>query len=317
MNALHRLLTGSSLFLWTSVAALALSLAPPDTRSWDQVAADFAAREAQSANDGMDDGHRLKELNPKQAVTFLTPFLAKDRPFGLRVKAIGALGWSSFQEAVPALSAIAKDETENESIRAQALNPGLRYMKSADAVATATSLATHKSDYIRGSAYWVLSDHATDSAIEVLSSRLRAKDKPLLGQLVYALYFSKHPKAGRIVFDLVDFTVLKDDQNLLEAYATTMEQYRIPEAQQHMLALAKQPTQSLPSYYALRYFASFPREEVVPALIARIEAQTGVSDLYESFTEFIKSPAITAESKKKLSGYIASGKVKKPEPFPW
>jgi HEAT repeat protein len=192
------------------------------------------------------------------------PYLAKDRPLGLRVKAIGALGWSSFQEAVPALSAIAKDETENESIRAQALNPGLRYMKSADAVATATFLATHKSDSIRGSAYWVLSDNATDSAIKVLSSRLGAEDKPLLGQLIYALYFSKHPQAGRIVFDLVDFTVLQDDRNALNAYATTMEQYRIPEAQQHMLAVAQQPAPSLAAYYASAISRRFPVRRLSP-----------------------------------------------------
>ena len=84
------------------------------------------------------DGRRLKELDPKRAAAFLIPFLAKTQPDGVRVKAIGALGWSSFHEAIPALSAIALDATDNEAIRAQALNPGLRYMKHPEALLTNT-----------------------------------------------------------------------------------------------------------------------------------------------------------------------------------
>jgi hypothetical protein len=317
MNALHRFHLNLSFVLSHSVAALALTLAPPDTRTWEQVTADFAAREAQTANDGQDDGRRLRELNPKRAAEFLIPFLAKDRPPGLRVKAIGALGWSSFQEAVPMLSAIAKDETERIGIRASALNPGLRYMKSSAAVATAISLATDKSDDIRRDAYWVLSEHGTDSAVEVLASRLGAGDKPLRRDLVYALLFSEHKRAARIVFNLVDFSTVQHDDELLTAYAAVMAKYRLPEAQQHMLALIKDPARarSLPLYWALCYFASFPREDVVPALIAYIEAGTGVIELYESVTEFIRSPAISAESKKTLSAFVVSGKVAKPESF--
>jgi hypothetical protein len=305
------------IFLFSSVSALALTVGPPDTRSWEQVVANFAASPAQRAMDGRYDGRRLEELNSKAAVAFLTPFLAKERLVGLRLKAIGALGRPSFKEAVPALAAIAGDETESEAIRGQALNDGLRYMKSDDAEATAISLATHKSDYIRRSAYWVLSDHATDRAVEVLASRLRAKDKPLLGQLMNALYSSKHMRAGQIVFDSVEFSALQEDEELSGAYARAIEHYRVPEAQQHMLALTRKPAGSLASHYALRYFASFPREEVVPALIAGIEAWSRPSSLYESVTKFIESSAITAESKKKLSAYIVSGKVKEPGASPW
>lgn len=315
VNTLRCLAAVAAIYVCSAAAAVALTIAPPDTRSWEEVTANFAARGGRHANDGVDDGRRLKELNPKKALEFLMPFLAKEREAGLRLKAMGALGWSSFQEAVPALSAIAKDETEAESIRAQALNPGLRYMKSAEAEATARYLANHQSSHIRSSAYWVLSDHATDSAVDALGARIRANDKPLLDQLVYALYYSKHPRAGKIIFDLVDFSTLEHNKRLQEAYATAMDRYRVPEAQEHMLALAKHPPQSLTAYYALRYFASFPREEVVHALIDRAEVQPG--DLYESFTEFIESPSISAESKRKLSTLIASGKVRKLEPFPW
>lgn len=92
-----------------------------------------------------------------------------------------------------------------------------------------------------------------------------------------------------------------------------MDQYRLPEAQQNMLAIARQPAR-IPSVIALRYFASYPREDVVPALVARIEAGKASTDLYDSVRKFIKSPAITAESKKKLSACIESGKGIRPRP---
>ncbi len=302
-----------SILLCSAETAFCLSIAPPDKRTWEQVTADFIAREGQHANDGDYDGRRLKELDPKRAVSFLMPFLAKDCSFGLRVKAIGALGWSSFKEAVPALCAIAKDATDNEEVRAEALNPGLRYMKNPQAVETAASLAEDNSVRIRGSAYWVLSDHGTDKAVAVLEARLRSNDRPLFRQLIYALAFSKHPRAGQIVFDNCAFSTLQPDEELLRAYSIAMESYHVPEAQQNMLTVAQQPGHPLSAYYALRYFSAFPRQDVVPALIARIEAAKPVNDLYETVTQFIKSPKITDESKKTLSEFITSGKVKKAE----
>ena len=282
-----------------------------DTRSWAQVTADFVAREGQNANDGADDGRRLKELDPKKAAAFFMPFLAKDQPEGLRVKAVGALGWSAFHEAIPALCAIALDTTDREQIRAAALNPGLRYMKHPDAVKTASALAADESNRIRSGAYWVLSNHGTDEAIEVLAARLRANDKPLLEQLIFALTFSNHERAGKIVFDAVDFSALPHDEQHLYAYARAMEQYRIPEAQQNMLSVAQQPTRPLSCYYALRYFSSFPREDVARVLIAYIEAGSPASELYDTVTEFIKSPTISNESKMALSAFVDRGRIKK------
>jgi hypothetical protein len=54
----------------------------------------------------------------------------------------------------------------------------------------------------------------------------------------------------------------------------------------------------------------------VPGLIAAIDAQTGGrEELYEAVMAFINSPKISAESKKRLSTYIESGKVN--EPYEW
>lgn len=308
-----RILALLTLFVCSSATVFSGCLAPPDTRSWDQVSADFVAHEAQNASGGGSDGQRLKELDPKRAVAFLMPFLGKDRPFGLRVKAVNALGWSSSQEAIPALSAIALDPTEREQLRAEALNPGLRYMKSPEAVKTASLLATDKSSYVRSSAYWVLSDHGTDRAIEVLESRIKADDRPLLGQLMYALLYSKHQRAGKIVFDNVDFSQIQQDEKLLCAYSITMDRYRTFEAQENMLAVARQPTRPPSSYYALRYFAFFPCEDAATVLIAYVKADRSGLDLYESVTQFIKSPNLTEKSRAELSAFITSGKVRKAE----
>jgi hypothetical protein len=298
-----------------AASAFATMHEPPDTRSWEQTTADFVARVGRHANDGYHDGLHLKELDAKRAAAFLIPFLAKNRPYGLRLKAIGALGWSSFHEAIPALSTIALDATDNEEIRAEALNPGLRYMKNPDAVKTATALAADKSVSIRSGAYWVLSGHGTDAAIEVLSARLCASDTPLIEQLIFALTLSKHPRAGKVIFEHVDFSALPHNERHFQAYSIAMEHYRIPEAQQNMLFLAQQPEWPLSCFYALRYFSAFPREDVAPALIAYIEANKPLTDLYETVSEFIKSPKVGDETKSKLSAFIASGQVKKPEPF--
>ena len=300
-----------AIFLVSGARVSAETFSPPDVRTWEEVTGHFIAYPGRETGDGESDGRRLKELNPKRAAAFLLPFLAKDRPAGQRVKAIGALGWSSFREAVPNLSAIAEDPTEDEAIRVDALNPGLRYMKDPKAVKSATILAADKSERIRAAAYWVLSSHGTDDAVAVLEARLRANDEPLLEKLIFALYYSEHRRAGRIIFDVVSFPDLPKDELHLNAYAIAMEKYRIPQAQANMLTIAQQPGVEFSAFYALRYFASFPREDVVPALIARIEAEP-VSGLYETVTQFIKSPAVAAESKKKLAAFIASGRVVEP-----
>ena len=304
------------IFLLASTApAPSNTYIPPDTRSWEQVTADFVSNEPHLANaSGEHDGRRLKELDTKRAAAFLIPFLAKENPRLLRLKAIGALGWSSSKAAIPALSAIANDETEDERVRSDALNPGLAYMKSPAAVKTAAALATHDSLKIRTSAYAVLGVHGTDSAIEVLESRLRANDKPAIEDLIGALTCSNHRRGGRLVFDLCPFAEMQGDEQLLYAYSKAMLSYRIPDAQANMLIVAKQGGLPLSRYCALLYFGSFPREDVVPSLIEYIESDTTVRDLYETVMRFMKSSRITAESKHKLAALVASGKVTKPRP---
>ncbi len=314
MNSYYLKLTLVLMFLGSASNGLS-ELAPPDTRSWEQGTADFIAQKAQHPNDGIYDGQRLKELDSKRAVTFLMPLLAKKQPIELRIKAVGALGWMSFQEAIPALSAIAKDATENEDIRVAALNPGLRYMKNLKAEQTAAALAVNKSELIRAAAYWVLSQHGTDSAIDVLEACLRASTKALDRDLIRALSLSKHKRAGKIIFDHCDFAALRGDEQLLWEYSMAMEQCRPPEAQQNMLSLAKQLTHPSSAYCALLYFGSLPRDDVVPALLAYIESDKRGLDVYEPVMQFIKSPKISDKSKKKLSELVATGQVKKIVPI--
>jgi HEAT repeat protein len=278
------------------------------------VVADFLARDAKPQRDGSREGIRLKALDPERAAEFLIPYLGKEHPADMRFRAMEALGWSALQQAIPALSAIAKDEKEDLLIRAKALNPGLRYMKHAEAEATAAFLSTPDSA-IRGHAYWVLSNHGTDRAVEALESAFKEEAGYGLVNLIHALSSSKHPRAGRIVFEHVEFSAVQNDKDLVSAWAGAMEKYRVPEAQPHMLSLTQKPGNSSPSYFAVRYFGSFPTEVVVPALVDAIEDKFRFDDLYDCVTAFIKSPEITAASKEKLSAYIASGKVKKRERY--
>ena len=296
-----------SLSLYATASGVPTSYGSPEAGTWGEITKHFISNEGTSAHDGQYDGQRLKALDPKRAAAFFMPFLAKDQPRGLRIKAIGALGWCSFQEATPALSGIAKDDTETEEVRADALDPGLRYMKNPDAAHTAASLVADKSKQIRGSAYWVLSNCGTDDAIEILEARLRSDDRPLLSELIYALIFSKHPRAGRIIFDSVDITTLLHNEDLLRAYATAMGSFQVADAQQNMLTIAQQPDHPLSAYYALLYFRFFPNEQSVPALISYAEYKgEAAGNLYGVVTEFFESPKISAQSKAKLSAFIIS-----------
>ncbi len=131
-----------------------------DPRTWDQVVASFMAWPDASSSDY--EGRRLKELDRERAVSFLVPLLTKDHPVGLRVKAIWALGWNAFDEAIPALTSIAQDETDDEYVRGEALHPGLLYMNRQEALSVARALANHKSENIRKHASWLLSSHGED-----------------------------------------------------------------------------------------------------------------------------------------------------------
>lgn len=312
MNGIWPRLGALSLLLNSAVVGQACAV-PPDTRTWDEVTADFVATEAKSPfNNG--DGPRLKALDPQKALKFLLPYLGKQHLKGLRMKAIGALGDCAFQEAIPALSAIAKDVAEDDELRGGSLNPGLRYMKSPVAVEAAASVAEDKSRYVRTSAYWVLSEHGSDRAVSVLEKRIQTKglSEYELDNLINALYYSKSRRAGKIIFSNCDFSTLPNNENLLCSYARIMMEFRIPDAQQTMLRIVKMPGRELKTRYALCYFKSFPREDVVPTLIAYINKHNS-EGLYDTVTAFANSESISEASRKTLNGFLVSGTVKKDE----
>ncbi len=308
-------IASSSLLLVSEVVAT--SALPPDKRSWEEVTADFINRTGEGFN--RTDGHRLKELDPKRAVEFLMSYLAKDKPERLRLEAIGALGCEAFQEAVPALSAIAKDVSESEGVRARALNPGLRYMKSSVALETAASVATDKSRFVRTSAYCVLSDLRTDQALNILETRIQSKGLSNfeLAELICALWGTAIPRAGQIILSNCDFSTLPDDEDLLGKYSLAMEHFRIPDAQPTMLRIARKADCNFSTYYALRYFSSFPREDAVPALVAFVNGRGpyATANIFETVTAFSESPVITEKSKNTLRGFLTTGKVKKEVPI--
>jgi HEAT repeat protein len=204
-------------------------------------------------------------------------------------------------DAIPELSAIALDTTEDAKVREQALYPGLAYMQHPAAIKTASVLASDKLDGVRRRAFWVLANHGTDEAIEVLAGRLRANDKPLLVDLILALRSSRNPRAGRIVFDLVDFSLLPRDEPHLQAYCYAMHDFHIAEARENILFIAQQSEWPYLCSSALDYLSYSPGEDVVPALIAYLQMDKPVRHLPEMLATYLQSPALTDDSKRKIS----------------
>jgi hypothetical protein len=161
----------------------------------------------------------------------------------------------------------------------------------------------------------VLSDLRNDQALNILETRIQSKDLSNfeLAELISALWATKMPRAGQIILSNCNFSTLPDDEDLLKKYSIAMEHYRIPGAQPTMLRIAQKADWEFSTYYALRYFSSFPREDAVSAFIAFTNGQGGYAhlSLFDTVTAFTESSAITEESKKTLRGYLATGKVKK------
>jgi len=284
------------------LAASAVSFAPPDERSWDEVTQNFTTA---GWRHGGEDGHRLKALDEKHAAEFLLPFLSKSHPSEIRLKAIAALGKPGFQEAIAALSAIAKDESDE--LRIDALNSGLRYMKHPDAVRAAIDLTEDKSVRVRKAAYLVLGEHGTNRAVAGLLRRLRAKDAPAMRELVTAFLISNRRDAAEIVFQNCSLSDLSHDA--IRPYATLMWQQLYAPAQENMLALLSISDHSIQAT-VINYFGAFPREDVVPHLIRYIQTSQFSRQIAhgETVTAFLESPNISAESKEKLRSLQAMAK---------
>lgn len=280
-----------------------------DKRSWSEVTQNFAVSPIRGANDGEGDGFRLKALDQKAAFEFLHPLLSRNQPREIRLKAIGALGYPAFQEAIPALSAIALDATEDVYVRAEALNCGLRYMHHPDAVRAAFALANHKSAMIRAAAYRVLGEHDMDQTIEVLKKRARTKDPEAAKMLISEMAYSERADAARLVHENCPLSAMP--LQAVHDYTYIMERARLPEAQGSMLVLLQHADWKIHES-TLRYFGSFPQESVVPHLVADIEkSQHYVSaTLYETVARFVASPTLSSESRAKLSELIASRRVR-------
>ena len=247
-------------FLAQSAFATSFAVPSTDERTWDEVVVHLQSPVVPGRWYASEDGKRLKELDEPCAAAFLMSLLGTPH----RANAMEALGWGVFKEAIPALAAIALDKKAEN--RVLALNPGLRYMNDQRAIDTAKTLSTDDEPAVREAAYWVLSGHGTDEAVTTLQKRLKEGDAQKTSELIYALNFSKHPRAGDIVFENSRWPKVINDESTLRAYALTMTNYSVVRASDRMLSVMENEN-SLIRFYALRYFGKFPRQEAAEAIL--------------------------------------------------
>jgi HEAT repeat protein len=274
-----------------------------DERSWNEA---FESFMASSANSGqlMTDGKRLLELDQKKAAPLLLQYLDKSHPSDLRLKAIVVLGRGSIKEAIPYLKEIANDPDEPDELRCTALNPGLRYMHDGEALAVGRHLFQHSNKAIRIEAYWVLSEHGTDSAVDALTQAIRTSPlHPMeLKTIIYALKYSKNPRAGQIVYENVSFEQLFIDNYLLSAYVETMTTYKILQAKPQIVQLLSHADQSI-RISALHYFANFPSDDIVDDIVdfvKRTDSEWWKNRLYGTIFQFINAEEISPMNKELL-----------------
>ena len=285
----------------------------PDERPWDQVIHSFESTHAQNANDGEWDGRRLLTIDRDKAITYLLSAIATNQADNIRLKATGALGWCNVTDGIPALVALALNETEPTSLRKSALNPGLRYMKDDRTLIAALPLATNGNEQIRSEAYWALSGNGTIQAIRGLDHALMRESPARKEEVIRALNYSENPLAGQVVLNYYATGELPDDERTMRSFANCMNTYRRAEAQHIMRPLCRDED-SLVALMALQYFGSFPNNDVAQDLITYIEQRKGDGSwLFDTVNCFLKSDSVSESYKVILRRFLEDKRVRKQE----
>lgn len=298
-----------------SCLARAEQLLTRDTRTWEEVTNSFESTPAQNANDGEYDGKRLLELDELHARTYLIGCLSSEKPFDVRLKATGALGWAAVAEAIPALSRLAMDDKEPEKLREAALNPGLRYMKEDAPLKVAIPLARHDNPRIRTAAYWALSGNASDQAVSELEHALDREPPERKEGVIRALNYTGNPRAGTIVLERFLSGSIPRNQKSLRSFVICMNTYRLSEAKNVMRDFTHHKD-NLVVLWALQFFGSYPNNDIVEDLVVFIKNKQGdSSDLYDTVIAFLNSPSISEGNKEVLRILLKEKKVTKPRPI--
>jgi len=288
------------------LGALLLVLLPPPPiefpKTWDDYVYNFT--NAPGRVPTFLYGPRLKKLDEKRSRLLLVRLLAPGQPAAMREKAIETLGYGAFTKAIPEIVAIAANTNEEDMLRYDAVNLGLRFMKDERAVDAAISFLHDRSRNVRLGALIALGGNGTDKAIRVLKQCLESGEERF--HVIGALAETRNPVAGKIVFDLCPIESLSD-ASIACQYCGAMWACKVPEAQGTILTLMKRTdfdrqTATYVNEMAIWYFADFPRAEVSPFLLPYFGGTNASPSVgyYPILWAYATSPKIDEDVRAKL-----------------
>jgi hypothetical protein len=289
-----------ALLLSTRVFAVTAPSHPPRTWTWEEITQDFATLAPDRSDFSERDGALMKNLNPAGTLTFLLPFLAKDRPQGVRLNALYALRAAALPESARVVEGIALDLTEDPRVRYSALWPFLTKFDKTRAADIGLTCLRDKERTVRLGAYWLVGQTGGTAVIDALKERffLAAEEKQLALQ---ALGNTKDPAAIKFLVEHSPIDHLRSDKDWRDNFVRAMAATPIAEAQPTMLALMNEGDHLLRAQ-ALPYFRALPSAEVGPCIVDYFndpKTRRGLKT-YADVWFFANSPALTEESKEPL-----------------
>jgi hypothetical protein len=292
-----------------SAEGMALTPAPPDTRTWEVAYASFF--NAQSTGHRSDDAARLFALDPSKTVSLLLRALERQQPEELRLRAVWGMSAVQSPAGLEPLLKIASDPSESIRIRNSAINV-MAYFPDARITKLCLEILKQKDRELLNAAAQTLAVRKSPEGVSAIRDAFEFATTDQLPGLLYSLLTSGDPEASAFVFKNVPAPTESSSDDLRFSYALLMMQQPSRETEPFMTKLLHGKDRWCKAM-AFAYFRTFPNEYVAQDLLKALDDTkespafgTSRSGLIEAF---LAAPLVSERTKEKL-------RQKKPLPRP-
>lgn len=298
----------TSLWLGVFLAGPAFSLSPPDrmpaNKTWAEVTRHFATLKPDQMHESRADGTLLRQIDPQRVLPFLSGFLGKDQPQGVRLNALCALDAAAVPESAAIVENIALDPAEDPRVRYSALWPTLTNFDKDRASEIGIACLRDPERTVRLGAYWLLGRVGGDAAVAALQRQFLTTDEKNLA--AQALGHTREPSAIKFLVRHSPLEELRRDDDRRDAFVRAMAATPIADAEAPITELVKGADCYLIKQ-ALPYFRAFLSSDVGPDLVAYFEhAALREKRLrhYPDLWFFANAPALYADATERLRALV-------------